>query len=82
MWATMTKTLDDKTKAKLITQVTCVLALVALAAIDAFSVDFAVNVFVYAIIAGILFGVGGVRELVGGVREITKEIPKEADHEK
>jgi len=59
--------LDDKTKAKLIVQVVSIIALVALAAIDAFSKDFQVNIIVYAIIGGILFGVGGIRELIGGI---------------
>jgi len=59
--------LDDKTKAKLIVQVVSIVALVALAGIDAFSKDFQVNIIVYAIIGGILFGVGGIRELIGGI---------------
>lgn len=74
--------LDDKTKAKLIIQITSIVALVGLAYIDASSVEFTVNQFVYAIIAGILFGVGGVKELVGGVKEVTKEATKEKKDEK
>lgn len=71
--------LDDKTKAKLIVQLAALASLVALAAIDAFSPDFTVNQFVYAIIGGILFGVGGVKELVGG---ISKEHKEDDKHEK
>lgn len=71
--------LDDKTKAKLIVQITSILALVALAAIDAFSKDFQVSIIVYAIIGGILFGVGGIRELIGGITIEHKKDDKKDD---
>jgi hypothetical protein len=45
----------------------CVVALVLLVAIDAFSPeDFEVPFIVYAIIAGVLFGVGNIRNIIGG----------------
>ena len=46
--------------------VACLVALVALSLIDAIVPNFQVDKLVYAIIAGILFGVGGVRDLFGG----------------
>jgi hypothetical protein len=64
---------DEKEHAKLVIQVTCVGALVILSALDAFSTTFAVDKLVYAIIAGILFGVGGVRELLGGAHSQNKD---------
>lgn len=44
----------------------CVLALVILGGIDAISPTYSVPTIVYAIIAGILFGVGGIRDVFGG----------------
>lgn len=52
--------------------VACLVTLVALTAVDAFSPAFAVDKFVYAIIAGILFGVGGLRDLIGAGRKDDK----------
>lgn len=46
--------------------VACLAALVSLTLIDALVPNFQVDKLVYAIIAGILFGVGGVRDLFGG----------------
>lgn len=49
--------------------VSCLLALVALSLIDALIPDFSVDKTVYAIIAGVLFGVGGLRDLIGAGRK-------------
>lgn len=61
----MAQKTSETNHAKLIIQIVCVLALVALSGIRAVVPDFQVDTIVYAIIAGVLFGVGGVRELFG-----------------
>lgn len=53
-------------KPAILIQVVCVTSLVILSAIDAASRDFAVNTIVYAIIAGVLFGVGSIKQIFGG----------------
>ncbi|MBI5117594.1 hypothetical protein HZA56_14045 [Candidatus Poribacteria bacterium] len=45
--------------------VACLVAIVALSLIDALVENFQVDKLVYAIIAGILFGVGGLNDLLG-----------------
>lgn len=49
-----------------IVQVACLIALVALSVIDASYLDFQVSNVVYAIIAGVLFGVGSIKQIFGG----------------
>lgn len=73
---------DEKEHAKLVIQVTCVVALVILSALDAFSTTFTVDKLVYAIIAGILFGVGGVRELLGGAHTQNRNDDKDNKDDK
>jgi len=59
---------EHETKnAKLIITIVCIIALVVLALARLFSPEFKVDLIVYAIIAGVLFGVGGVRELFGAI---------------
>ena len=56
----------DQAKPTLLIQVLCIFALVFLSAIDAWNKDFQVSNIVYAIIAGILFGIGNVKNIIGG----------------
>lgn len=49
--------------------VACLVTIVALAGIDAASASFTVDKTVYAIIAGILFGVGGIRDIFTGGKD-------------
>lgn len=53
---------------KLIITITCVIALVVLSLARLYQPDFHVDLIVYAIIGGILFGVGGIRELLGSIQ--------------
>lgn len=57
---------SDNTKPTLLIQVICIVALVLLSLIDASFDDFAVSNIIYAIIAGILFGVGNIKNIIGG----------------
>lgn len=57
---------SDTGKPTVLIQGLCIMSLVALTAIDAFSTDFSVNTFVYAIIAGVLLGVGSLKQIFGG----------------
>jgi hypothetical protein len=47
-------------------QISCIIALVILSFIDGFFAEFEVNNWVYAIMAGILFGVANIRNVIGG----------------
>lgn len=49
-------------------QALCIIALVMLVGIDGYFEEFEVPLIVYAIIGGILFGVGSIRDLLGGKR--------------
>lgn len=56
---------NETKNAKLIVTISCIIALVVLSLARLFNEDFKVDIIVYAIIGGILFGVGGIRDLLG-----------------
>lgn len=62
----MTKQLKRNEKPTFAVQVVCIISLVLLALIDGFFQEFEVNTIVYAIIAGVLFGIGNLKHLIGG----------------
>ena len=71
---------EHETKnAKLIITIVCIIALVILALGKLFNPDFEVDIIVYAIIAGVLFGVGGVRELFGAITPGQYHPPEEKE---
>lgn len=59
---------QDTVRAKLIIQSVCIVALVFVVGIDAFSIQFETNPLVYAIIGGVALGVGG--------KQVAKEIAR------
>lgn len=58
---------DETKNAKLIITISCIVALVVLSLARLLNEEFKVDLIVYAIIGGILFGVGGIRELLGSI---------------
>lgn len=58
---------DDTKNAKLIITISCIVALVVLSLARLLNTEFKVDLIVYAIIGGILFGVGGIRELLSSI---------------
>lgn len=63
----MAKHTDETKNAKLIITIVCIVALVILSLARLLNEEFKVDLIVYAIIGGILFGVGGIRELLGSI---------------
>lgn len=59
---------SNESKAKLTITLIVILALVVLSLAKLFQPDFKVDLIVYAILGGILFGVGGIRELLGSIQ--------------
>ena len=59
---------NETKNAKLIITLSCILAIVVLSLAKLFQPDFSVDLIVYAILGGILFGVGGIRELLGSIQ--------------
>lgn len=59
---------SNESKAKLIITLIVILALVVLSLARLFQPEFKVDLIVYAILGGILFGVGGIRELLGSIQ--------------
>lgn len=57
---------DDDHKPTAETVVICFLTILALALIDALFINWEVPTIVYAIIAGVLFGIGNIKNLWGG----------------
>jgi len=62
--------------AKLIITITCVIAHVVLALGKLINPQFQVDIIVYAIIGGVLFGVNGIRELLTFLASIKITVPK------
>lgn len=62
----MAKQPHETSRPRVAVQIACIVALVALSFIDANAKDFEVNTFVYAIIAGVLLGVGSLKQIFGG----------------
>lgn len=58
---------DETHNAKLVVTLSCIVALVVLSLARLLQPDFKVDLIVYAILGGILFGVGGIRELLGSI---------------
>lgn len=65
----MAENKTENHKPTILIQVLCIVALVGLSLIDAAFDDFQVSNIVYAIIAGILFGVGNIKQFLGGGKE-------------
>ncbi len=55
-------------KAKLVVTVLVILVIAALSLARLLQPEFKVDLIVYAILGGILFGVGGIRELLGSIQ--------------
>ena len=59
---------NKEASAKLILTIVIIIALVVLSLARLLQPDFKVDLIVYAILGGILFGVGGIRELLGSIQ--------------
>lgn len=71
---------NDTQTAKLIVTILCIVSLVILSLARLLNPEFKVDLIVYAILGGILFGVGGIRELLGSI-QFTPPAKREDDVE-
>lgn len=55
---------SSSTRPTVLIQGLCLVALVALTVVDAMYEDFEVSFVVYAIIAGVLFGIGNIKDII------------------
>ena len=60
---------DNEQKPTTIVQIACIIALVGLSALEALNENFQVNIVVWAILGGLLLGVGGVSKIFGADRD-------------